>query len=82
MTRRTSTIVVDDLTTADASYTTASKYIQQINQQLETGYNNLQSLKGESQDVLLGGLSDQDASNAIGSSYVQLVKVRFSNLFL
>ena len=69
-------IVLDALTTSDASYAKAGPYIQQINQELNTGYSNLQSLKGQPQNVLYGGQSGQDASKSIATSYLQLVNVR------
>jgi len=69
--------LADALNPSDASYTTANQYIQQINQQLSTGVSNIQSLEGESSDVLLGGRSQEEASQDIAYTYVQLVKVRF-----
>jgi len=48
-----------------------------MNEKLSAGVSNIQSMKGQSTDVLYGGLNEQDASKAIAASYVQLVKVCF-----
>src|SRR5882762_6316492 len=67
----------DALNPGDASYTTANQYIQQMNHQLSIGSTNIQSLQGESSDVLLGGQNKGEARSAIASTYVGIVKVRF-----
>ena len=65
------------LTSSDASCEIASQLIQQINQQLRTGARNIRSLKGESEDILLGGLNKVDASKTIAKEYVEIIKVFF-----